>query len=100
MSQPIFKDRVLERYYACLTVKNVFFIKVVPTPKSRHGKLSNQLRQKILIFAQSQVQSIIRRVRTAPFATPQNGEPRLRFSRSDIAPVSVRTGPAPNPVTV
>lgn len=32
--------------------------------------MSNQLRQKILVFVQSQVQSIIRRVRTAPFATP------------------------------
>lgn len=30
----------------------------------------------------------------------QKGEPRLRFSSSDIAPVSVRTGPATNPVTV
>lgn len=68
--------------------------------KSRHGNMSNQLRQKILVFVQSQVQSIIRRVRTAPFATPQNGEPRLRFSSSDIAPVSVKTGPATNPVTV
>ena len=37
--------------------------------------MSNQLRQKILVFVQSQVQSIIRRVRTAPFAMPQNGEP-------------------------
>ena len=62
--------------------------------------MSNQLRQKILVFVQSQVQSIIRRVRAAPFATPQNGEPRLRFSSSDIAPVSVRTGPTTNPVTV
>ena len=32
----------------------------------------------ILVFVQSQVQSIIRRVRTAPFATPQNWEPRQR----------------------
>lgn len=74
--------------------------RLVPTPKSRHGNMSNQLRQKIMVFVQSQVQSIIRRVRTAPFATPQNGEPRLRLSSSDIAPVSVRTGPTTNPVTV
>lgn len=42
---------------------------------------------------------IKRRAHTVLYQT-QKGEPRLRFSSSDIAPVSVRTGPTTNLVTV